>query len=448
MPLNGFNRFDPKYVSIGPKALRDQHFGVASNKCATLRHGGRYGGNLGLDKSQGPTPSPHLKKAQPPSVATVSKEYNQSQQTNQMHTFDGLSTLPQKKSSMKYSDHIANKNESEMKPQSSVYSIETSSSYRSPLPPPPPQQQHLQLQQSNFSSISNNKPKGISILNQPLPEIPQTTVQLPETSRNLHQPLSAANLNQYRYNSLQRPAPKSTNPSRNIPMKEVTKPMVPQTKINPPAPKVVPPTLPPKNRHKDDTNVRNKQNTQTLPTSKSQNLLQAQSQPQSRNQQSTHSTFGYDKGGRNISQLDHRSDQHSSNRHQQTSTIDSRHHHHQQQEQQQPSGVSYVEQYKSNLSKTNYQTMPHQPKRRDQQQQHQHHHSSSNNNQPSSTFSYSNQHQNQHNTNTMARSDGHKDRSKHSNRRDDPPVYYRSLQRGGGITNQSSGNDMYSMTEL
>ncbi|KAJ6636227.1 Protein tweety-2 [Pseudolycoriella hygida] len=266
VPLNGFNRFDPKYVSIGPKALRDQHFGI-TNKCATLRHGGRYGGNLGLDKSQGPNPSPHLKKAQPPSVAT-------------------------KKSTMKYSDLTVNKGELDVKPQSTVYSIDTASSYRSPLPPPPPQQQqHLQLQQSNFSSIVNNKPKGISILNQPLPEIPQTTVQLPESSRNSHQPLSAANLNQYR--SLQRPTPKSTNnPSRNIPLKEVTKPTVPHAKVNPPAPKVVPPMLPPKNRHKDDGNVRNKQNTQTLPTSKSQSL----SQSQSRNHQSTHSTFGYDKG--------------------------------------------------------------------------------------------------------------------------------------------------------
>lgn len=69
IPLNGFNRFDPKYISIGPKALRESLLTSTNlNKCATLRHGGRYGGNLNA--------APVLKKATPPSVTTVSKDYN------------------------------------------------------------------------------------------------------------------------------------------------------------------------------------------------------------------------------------------------------------------------------------------------------------------------------------------------------------------------------------
>lgn len=70
--LNGFNRFDPKYISIGPKALRESIYGPTNiNKCATLRHGGRYGGSL-IERGSNPV----LKKASPPSVATVSKEFN------------------------------------------------------------------------------------------------------------------------------------------------------------------------------------------------------------------------------------------------------------------------------------------------------------------------------------------------------------------------------------
>lgn len=69
VPLNGFNRFDPRYVSIGPKALRENS-NVSVNKCATLRHAGRYGGSL---SERGINPV--LKKASPPSVA-VSKKPN------------------------------------------------------------------------------------------------------------------------------------------------------------------------------------------------------------------------------------------------------------------------------------------------------------------------------------------------------------------------------------
>lgn len=110
--LNGFNRFDPKYISIGPKQLRESSFSAASaaaNKCATLRHGGRYGGGLGGSVDKGAGPTPQLKKAQPPSVSTVSKEYLQSSplppppKHSSVSTFESAAsaanaTLPNKKS--------------------------------------------------------------------------------------------------------------------------------------------------------------------------------------------------------------------------------------------------------------------------------------------------------------------------------------------------------------
>lgn len=70
IPLNGFNRFDPKYISIGPKAFSES-FQKSGNqtKCATLRHGGRYGGSLTERRVY-----PVLKKASPPSVKTIPKK--------------------------------------------------------------------------------------------------------------------------------------------------------------------------------------------------------------------------------------------------------------------------------------------------------------------------------------------------------------------------------------
>ncbi|XP_061400812.1 alpha-protein kinase 1-like [Musca vetustissima] len=74
---NSFNRFDPKYISIGPKAVRGNNnlnvlAAATANKCATLGrpHGVRYGGSL-----RGTSPSPNLRSAKTPSIATVSKDY-------------------------------------------------------------------------------------------------------------------------------------------------------------------------------------------------------------------------------------------------------------------------------------------------------------------------------------------------------------------------------------
>lgn len=78
--LNGFNRFDPKYISIGPKALRESTLTSTNiNKCATLRHAGRYGGSLS-DRGQIPV----LKKASPPNIATVLKEFKSCESKDRM----------------------------------------------------------------------------------------------------------------------------------------------------------------------------------------------------------------------------------------------------------------------------------------------------------------------------------------------------------------------------
>lgn len=77
IPLHGFNRFDPKYISIGPKASRESSLAANLNKCATLRHAGRYGGGL-TDRKLIPV----LKKASPPSIATVLREFNNSEPNN------------------------------------------------------------------------------------------------------------------------------------------------------------------------------------------------------------------------------------------------------------------------------------------------------------------------------------------------------------------------------
>lgn len=191
IPLNGFNRFDPKYVSIGPKALRESTFASTNlNKCATLRHGGRYGGSLSSSFDRGTNPV--LKKATPPSVATVSKEFNATTTTTTFSappqtvstatntsTFvntaynsrsntslagvgsgfasgyetDSGSTVPYRRSAMK---QISNDSSSTFKreptpienrppvetPQASVYSIDAAATYRSSAKTP----QHSQKQ--------------------------------------------------------------------------------------------------------------------------------------------------------------------------------------------------------------------------------------------------------------------------------------------------------------
>lgn len=93
-----------------------------------------------------------------------------------------------------------------MKPQSSVFSIETAATHR----------------QTSTDGRSTVSTKAISIINQPLPEIPKH-------QSNPEQVLCASNLNNYR--SLQRPQPSNTKSSSRSTGRVV-----------------MPPILPPKNR--------------------------------------------------------------------------------------------------------------------------------------------------------------------------------------------------------
>lgn len=196
--MNGFNRFDPKYVSIGPKALREQKSVSNSSKCATLRHAGRYGGGLterGLN--------PVLKRASPPNVATFQKKLDidkinilKSKQLNcKTNNFTGSSNIivldsedecgisvmtleNQPKNVFNNMTSKYNKNHQ----TSTVYSIETSS-----YQPSPKNCRKINSKQPSAINVPIScENSSISILKQPLPEIP-----------NGKQPLSASNLKKF-----------------------------------------------------------------------------------------------------------------------------------------------------------------------------------------------------------------------------------------------------------
>lgn len=435
--MNGFNRFDPKYVSIGPKALRESSFANVTNvnKCATLRHGGRYGGSLSGSFDRGPNPV--LKKAPPPSVATVSKEFNvaaiseqpsktPASATNSItfsantlggapnrsnaslagvvgsgfgsgYETDSGATKPHRKSAFKQPSNEAlnTKRDPNMyEPAAShghnvviqhpsVYSIDTAT-YRAPMKTPQKQQQQqqqllqqqltqqqqqqqiqqlqqqiqqqqlqqqqlqqqqqlhqlqqMQQQQQHLPPHGHNQlqpalpakqsrsPK-VSIVHQPLPEIPTAKPAEVAQIRNIQQPLSAANLDNYR--SLQKTALvnaglttssslKSSHSSqtRSAPPKQASAPPSSKPTI-PLPPKILPPMLPPKNRsrdHSDGTATISRKNnnsyahhyqsqssgTSTLPSqSKSHASQRASIGASSAAQQqaaanATYSTFGYD----------------------------------------------------------------------------------------------------------------------------------------------------------
>lgn len=143
-------------------------------------------------------------------VATVSRDYNQHYPS---------ATLPYKKPGTGFveTSSILKKHREEVhemaKPQSSVFSIE-SSTHRQP--------------------DSTRSSKSISIINQPLPDIPKQKSNDPQV-------LSAANLNSYR--SLQRPqnSSKSSYPSGTTQRRS-------EREQRPVIPIKQPPVLPPKNR--------------------------------------------------------------------------------------------------------------------------------------------------------------------------------------------------------
>lgn len=295
IPLNGFNRFDPKYVSIGPKALRESSQ-LNLNKCATLRHNGRYGGSL-IERGVNPV----LKKASPPSVTAVSKEAETARTLkNEMNnnvskpinvgrssfvdigsdmvsdyetdngTHFAYKRTPQRLQNLKYDD---TKNNNHAAP-STVYSIDASS-YQQSIKKP----QHVVSSSNNqyqftervesFSTIQlkpsiSNKGvlPNISIVRQPLPEIPQSS----QSHRN-QQPLSASNLGDFR---TKRPTKEETNDKcSKLSHNSRSNTSQPKQKHES-STKILtssaqrfdqPPMLPPKIRNKDQTNRYNvKQN--------------------------------------------------------------------------------------------------------------------------------------------------------------------------------------------
>ncbi|XP_055680088.1 uncharacterized protein LOC129788074, partial [Lutzomyia longipalpis] len=420
---NGFNRFDPKYISIGPKAIRGSTgmsaAAAAASKCATLRQGGRYGGSLGGggQAKAGTSPCLNFKTAQPPTVATVSKDYTNSYSTSTL-SYSTTTGAPKKNNvPTGGSGGSSGERKEEGKQQQAVYSIDTS--YR--------QQQSVKSQESTAT-------KGISILNQPLPEIPHSAMKATDTAapKNTQQPLCAANLNQYR--SLQRPGgmhQKSSTfanqppPQQTVPLKSSMK----QPQAPAPPPKVVPPQLPPKNRHKDPEGKSHQK--QSAQSSKGQNFNTLQ-YPSKHHQGSTHTTFGYDNKSRDFGGGSYHHGYQQSGAPQATGTYDKKYSMSQQQYESSrmtsfhggDSSYGYpMKASKSHQQQQGYQTMPHQPKHQQYQQ--------------SSGKSHS------HHQSTQQQSS-----KQGGSRRDDPPVYYRSLQRGGANTAGGAHNDLYSVTEL
>lgn len=249
--------------------------------------------------------------------------------------------------------------------------------------------------------------------------------------KNLQQPLCAANLNQYR--SLQRPGMHQKSsfasqpaPQQSVPLKSSMK--QPQTQSAPP--KVVPPQLPPKNRHKDiDVQSRSQQRQAMMQQQgKGQNFSTLQYPSKHQQSSSTHTTFGYDNKSRGDSGGSggggggggyHGYQQHS--------LPEKKHSQHQQQQYESSRMTSFHGGpdpscgYPMKVSKSHqqgYQTMPHQPKHQQQYQ--------------------------------SSKSHGHHSQAQPSkqSKRDDPPVYYRSLQRGGQNPAGGAHNDLYSVTEL
>lgn len=239
---------------------------MSTSKCATLKHGGRFGGSLSPNPRNiaQPTIQPPSSQQQAQSIAQQAQQQNhqhiqlqqhhlqkpnnqqlelqtyQLQQQNVQQHSQGFNvstvsqdytkayptaSLPYKKPPGGFSEtsSILKKHREEVsemtKPHSSVFSIETSS--------------HRQ-----------SESKGISIQQQPLPEIPQQNQQ--QSSRHTQQVLNASTLasNSYpaNYRSLQRPqATKQSYSTGTTQRNRESRPAIPA--------KVNPPILPPKNRN-------------------------------------------------------------------------------------------------------------------------------------------------------------------------------------------------------
>jgi len=232
---------------------------LPTNKCATLKHGGRYGGGMlspnpkniaqpviqpqHLQLQQHHLQKPNNHELELQTYQLTPQPHYQQQNYNIQHNYPSTTMPSYKKPGTGFCEtsSILKKHREEVvemsKPQSSVFSIQTS---------------HHHRQETSDTSRST---KSISIINQPLPEIPKQHQQQQQQQLNTPQVLSASNLNSYR--SLQRPAsnkpsyPSSGNQQRS----KEQRPLIP-AKISAP-----PPILPPKNKQ----HTRAQQQQQSVP---------------------------------------------------------------------------------------------------------------------------------------------------------------------------------------
>lgn len=337
---NGFNRFDPKYISIGPKATRNplgQMPSASVNKCATLRHGGRYGnsaskfGSLRGNPQAPPVVAVNgpVKNPQPPTVSTVSKEFGSfgsaTLDRRSTSTFSGgglSSNSSNNNNNASGMDEGRHREKTQQAPQlQSMFTVEGSAST---FGRPMSNSSNNNKSPSDGAMLGNSvMQKPISILNQPLPDIPQSAivksvdVPPPLPAANTNQPLSAANLSHYQMgnnsNNMQpqkssfsmtsqllqsagqHPVTANNYPLKSSmkqqqqqgqpPMSNNSRPSIQQAPLPPPpvqqpkpqqqqmfssinATKALPPQLPPKNRIKETgpQQMMQQQSRQTLPS--------------------------------------------------------------------------------------------------------------------------------------------------------------------------------------
>lgn len=312
VPLNGFNRFDPKYISIGPKSLRENYNVAKFNKCATLRHGGRYGGSL-ADRA-----NPVLKKASPPSVAIVSKEFIASKiniigeintkdkvksdiQTIYNGSNSSITGVSSNATSRYDNNESFSYNQSMCKPLKDgtsllhcgleSHNIMAGAMYKKETPAKslgPKAQRVLETNRIPPQNSSRLKTfpdaQTTSITSQPLPEIPP---KMNQNHRN-QQPLSAYNLSKYR--ALSTPNKQLSNQYRSNQGKS--------SAVSTAFRKVdQPPMLPPKNKNMQNRSVIKLEQTQ----SGTKNTVSRENgKNQKKIDNATYSTFGYDCSGRGI----------------------------------------------------------------------------------------------------------------------------------------------------
>lgn len=311
IPLNGFNRFDPKYISIGPKSLRENYTAMNSSKCATLRHGGRYGGSLS-DRGANPV----LKKASPPSVAIVSKEFNASSMNiyeennavdnvrSDIKTIYNLSNtsiagvsgtsrynnsecLSYKQSSSKHIKDIEtnsgnyNYDSYNFIPRT-VYSIESQTKAPSLKSQSVLEQSHKILPLETSRLKEDAGPLKASIVSQPLPAIPPKNNQ----SHRNQQLLSASNLNKHRSIPLSNKYPNNIQNCSNQKSTIVSATYKKEDQ---------PPVLPPKNRNLQNKSIY--KNNHIQPGNKNRSFSRETGKSQKKIGHVTYSTFGYDCSG-------------------------------------------------------------------------------------------------------------------------------------------------------